>query len=618
MKNLKTKIFSLILCICMCLSFFTGCSLFVKKDVLDKTATALKIGDTVITKQELIDSYYNFYQQNYYYFMYYDEETIMKVFYDSVIAREVVLTEANKMLAETPEFFSDEDMEELWYNVLDYINGQIDTKEKSLLLLVDSDEEKLPKRLQEHDHSDEETAYKYEPYEFEPIVEKDYSSDTAAPAVDMDAKIAEIKEGIYTYNAADAHEDEERDMKAIPDDEKQTRTKAFDMYIADLILSAKANKKPSSKDAVFAAEVKRVYESYYENALYNKYQEYIESTVAGSQDGSFENKLTDSAIVAKYKKLLMSDKESNTLEDNYMSVINSSDEESLILYHYNGKYVYFTVQHVLVSFDDATLEILKETEGYDTKKDKIFRDYYEKVRDTYVDYDNMKTTYRDENGLVKDVNGDEKIDDEDKVSINYILDKFEDDYEAIDVSGMTAEEKVRARTLLFNKYAWIYSGDTGSLTNEKLSGVLGFTISSKTDEHGSFVKDFTNGARELYEAYLQDSTANNVGSTILPVTSDYGVHLMMLTGVYEAGEVVDINGKIDAEIVNELKSKYVSNLTEQTLYEYFYDMLKEEYIGESGTYFTDYRESLVKSYKENNLVKEVDKMSYKQLQDAIK
>ncbi|MBR2909941.1 MAG: hypothetical protein IKC11_06355 [Clostridia bacterium] len=616
MKNLKTKIFSLIICICMCLSFFTGCSLFVKKDTVDKTATALKIGDTVITKQELIDSYYSFYQQNYYYFMYYDEETIMNVFYDSVIAREVVLAEANKMLAENPKFFSAEDMEDVWNDVFDYVYGQIDAKEKSLLLLVDADEENLPERLHEHNHDEEEKAYKYEPYEFEAVVEKDYSADTAAPEVDIDQKIVELKDGIYTYNAA-VHEEDERDMKPIADEEKAVRTQAFDMYIADLILSAKANKKASGKEAVLKAEIKRIYESYYENALYNKYQEYIESTAAGSGDGEFENKFTDSAIAEKYKKLLKADKESNTLEDNYVSVIESSDNDSLILYHHNGKYTYFTVQHVLVSFDDETLDALKATEGYDTAKDKIFRDYYEQVRETYVDYDNMKTTYRGEDGLVVDVNEDDKIDENDEVSINYILDKFEDDFDAIDTTGMTAEEKVRARTMLFNKYAWTYSGDTGSLTNEKLSGVLGFTISSQTDEHGSFVKDFTNGARSLYEAYLQDKSANNIGETILPVVSDYGVHLMMLTGVYEAGAVVDIQGKSDAEIVAELKTKYVSNLTEQTLYEYFYDMLKEELVGESGTYFTDYRNSLVKSYEESNLIKEVDKMSYDELQDAI-
>ena len=616
MKNLKTKIFSLIICICMCLSFFTGCSLFVKKDTVDNTATALKIGDTVITKQELIDSYYNFYQQNYYYFMYYDEETIMKVFYDSVIAREIVLAEANKMLAENPKFFSDKDMEDLWNDVFDYVYGQIDAKEKSLLLLVDADEEKLPKRLQGHNHDEEEKAYKYEAYEFEAVVEKDYSADTAAPEIDIDDKIVELKEGVYTYNAAE-HEEDDRDIQPIPNEERTVRSQAFDMYIADLILSAKANKKPSGKEAVLKAEVERIYESYYENALYNKYQEYINSTAAGSADGEFENKFTDSAIAAKYKKLLMADKESNTLEDNYVSVIGSSENDSLILYHYNGKYTYFTVQHVLVSFDDETLDILKNTEGYDTAKDKMFRDYYEAVRETYVNYDNMKTTYRGEDGLVVDVNDDDKIDDEDKVSINYILDKFEDDFDAIDTTGMTAEEKVHARTMLFNKYAWTYSNDTGSLTNEKLSGVLGFTISSETDKRGNFVKDFANGARSLYEAYLQDKTANNIGETILPVVSDFGVHLMMLTGVYEGGAVVDVAGKTDAEIVSELKSKYVSNLTDQTLYEYFYDMLKEELVGDSGTYFNDFRNALVKSYKDANLIKEVDKMSYDELQDAI-
>lgn len=617
MKNFKTKIFSLILCICMCLSFFTGCSLFVKKDATDYTATALKIGDTVITKQELVDSYYSFYQQNYYYFMYYDTETIMQVFYDSVIAREVVLAEANKMLAADSKFFSDEDMEEVWNDVFDYFLDQIDSKEKSLLLVIDSDEENLPERLQEHDHEDEETAYKYEPYTFEPIVEIDYSTDTAAPAVNIDQKITELKASVYTYNTA-VHDEDERDMQPIAEEEREVRTQAFDLYLADLILTAKANGKTSTKEAVLKAEVERVYESYYENALYNKYQEYIESTAAGSGDGKFANKFTDSAIAAKYKKLLMADTESNTLEDNYVSVIEASDNESLILYHYNGKYTYFTVQHVLISFDDETLEILKETEGYDTAKDKIFRDYYEQVRKTYVDLNEMSTTYRGEDGLTYDVNKDGKIDEADEVTINQIITKFEDEYSKIDTSSMTEEQKIRQRTLLFNKYAWIYSGDTGSLTNDKLSGVLGFTISSETDEHGSFVKDFTNGARELYESYLKDPTENNIGEIISPVVSDYGVHLMMLTGVYEAGAIVDVTGKSDAEIVAELKTTYVSNLTEQTLYQYFYDELKEELVGDSGTYFTDYRNSLVKKYKEDGLIEEVDKLSYEELEAAIK
>ena len=160
---------------------------------------------------------------------------------------------------------------------------------------------------------------------------------------------------------------------------------------------------------------------------------------------------------------------------------------------------------------------------------------------------------------------------------------------------------------MFNEFAWKYSGDTGSLTNEKLSGILGFTISSETDEHGSFVKDFTNGARKLYEAY--NNGTNKIGEVISSVVSDYGTHMMMLTGVYEAGAV--------AENIEDLKLNYVSNLTEQTLYEYVYDLVKDNLVGDNGTYFSDYRKALVKHYEENNLIEWVSKMSYNQLNNAI-
>ena len=176
-------------------------------------------------------------------------------------------------------------------------------------------------------------------------------------------------------------------------------------------------------------------------------------------------------------------------------------------------------------------------------------------------------------------------------------------------SSATELEKTRVKTLLFNEFAWKYSGDTGSLTNEKLSGVLGFTITSETDNHGSFVKDFTNGARKLYEDYLLDSTANGIGEHIASVVSDYGTHMMMLTGVYEAGAV--------AENVEDLKTSYVSNLTEQTLYEYVYDMIKDELVGDNGTYFNDFRTQLVKHYEEEGLIEWVNKMSYEALTKAI-
>lgn len=623
MKKIKLKLLSLALCLCVSLSVFSGCSLFTKKNS-NNNVVALKIAGKEITKQDLIDSYYSFYQQNQYYFMYYDNETIMKVFYDAIVSREVVLAEANKLLSENKIKFSQEDMDDIWNDVSDYVYSQIDAKEKGLLLLKDSDEEKLPERLQSEDE-DKETPYKYEPYKCEELVKIDYSTVTSAPESNVDEKIIEIKEGIYTYNAS--LEEDERDMKDIPEEERAVRLEAFEMYLSDLILSAKANKKDFAKDVVFKAEIERIYESYYETALYNKYQELVETTAAGvnydgianfeKEDGKFVNKLSDSIIEEKYLELLNKSAESNSVYENYVSVITASNNESLILYHHEGKYTYFTVQHLLVSFDDETLEILKDTDGYDSTKDSLFRESYEAIRATYSKDEDMKTSYRDENGYtVKDNEGNAL-----KISVKEIRDLYnaeltsrladfdarpDSDFASAEIRNL---ERTRIKTLLFNEFAWKYSGDTGSLTNEKLSGVLGFTISSETDNHGSLVKDFANGARNLYEAYLSDSNANGIGSTIASVVSDYGTHMMMLTGVYEAGAV--------AESVEELKTSYVSNLTEQTLYEYVYDMVKDELVGDSGTYFTDYRKSLVKHYEEEELIEWVDKMSYKELTNAI-
>ena len=66
------------------------------------------------------------------------------------------------------------------------------------------------------------------------------------------------------------------------------------------------------------------------------------------------------------------------------------------------------------------------------------------------------------------------------------------------------------------------------------------------------------------------------------------------------------------------KGTYVSNLTEQTLYEYVYDIVKAELVGDEGTYFSKYRNSLVKYYEDESLIEWVDKMSYEELDKAIK
>ena len=91
----------------------SGCSLITKKETVNNNDVALTIGTTKITKKELVNSYYSFYNQNYYYFMSADEETILNVFYESVIAREIVLVEANKLIADKKLAFTQEEIDEI-------------------------------------------------------------------------------------------------------------------------------------------------------------------------------------------------------------------------------------------------------------------------------------------------------------------------------------------------------------------------------------------------------------------------------------------------------------------------------------------------------------------------
>ena len=283
-----------------------------------------------------------------------------------------------------------------------------------------------------------------------------------------------------------------------------------------------------------------------------------------------------------------------------------------MLYHNDGEYTYFTVQHILIKFDDETLETLKEHDGYDEDVDLIIRQEYEALRSELagVNYANLSTSYRDEDGYTVKVtvgSGEDEKTVNDTVTAAEIIDLVKA------ISGTDRE-----RALAFNKLAWTYSADTGSLT-EKLSAKLGLTISSENDKHGSYVSDFADGARALY-----NNGSGKIGDWS-EVLSDYGLHIMMLVDVYEGGALVDITESSGGKVVirdynaiaSDLQSTYVSNMTEQTLYHYIYDMIKDELVGTNGTYFNNKRNKLVADYKADDKVEYAYKMTYDELLASI-
>ena len=162
---MKKKIFSLILCVCLIfggLFTFSGCSLVSKNEEKLNSDIMMKIGDTTITKNDLINAFYTYYQNNSNYFAYYDEETIEESFYTWYTVKTLVNELSMKALYnETTNktgyiYYTSEDADTVWEYVEDYFYSQISSYEKALYTADGVEEADLPSWLQS-ESSDEAT-----------------------------------------------------------------------------------------------------------------------------------------------------------------------------------------------------------------------------------------------------------------------------------------------------------------------------------------------------------------------------------------------------------------------------------------------------------------------------
>ena len=81
---MKKRIISLVFGIFMSifsLVSLAGCSLVSSNTDVENKKTVLKVGDKSLSKSDVINSFYTYYQNNNSYFSYYDEETIEESFY---------------------------------------------------------------------------------------------------------------------------------------------------------------------------------------------------------------------------------------------------------------------------------------------------------------------------------------------------------------------------------------------------------------------------------------------------------------------------------------------------------------------------------------------------------
>lgn len=373
---MKKKIYSLIMGICLFFAgvfSFSGCSLVSGSSEKKGEAIVMKIGDTSVTKNDLINAFYTYYQNNSSYFAYYDEATIEESFYTWFTVKTMVEELSFKELYDATKnpkgkiYYTNKDAEEVWKNVEDYFYSQINTYEKALYAADGVEEDDYPSWLHDHKH-DEETASEFSHYKspLKDIEITDRKSDVAKKLSSKEVydRVADLKVRLFKYVEEEDHDGTET-LADIVDEPFKVRNQAYANYIQALVSNAKANGVSTKIDDVLKAEVLRIYNAYYDSQIGVIFQNYfVQDQLLNYNNAGDKYTLSDKSVVAKFLDAYYKDKQTYRLQDGYVEKMESQDGASLMLYHYQGRNYYFSVQHILVQFTDYVMEQVQNLEGY--------------------------------------------------------------------------------------------------------------------------------------------------------------------------------------------------------------------------------------------------------------
>lgn len=408
---MKKKIYSLIMGICLFfvgVFSFSGCSLVSGSSEKKGEAIVMKIGDTNVTKNDLINAFYTYYQNNSSYFAYYDEATIEESFYTWFTVKTLVTELSYKALYDETTnpsgyiYYTSEDAETVWEYVEDYFYSQVNTYEKALLSADGVLESDYPEWL--HDHADDaetETGFSYYTSPVKDIVYKDRKADAVKKLTEEQvySKVDALKTGLFKYVESE-DEDGNETLADIMDEGLIVRNQAYANYIQALVSNAKANGKSTDVNDVLKAEVLRIYNAYYESQVSVIFQNFYVQDYLLDLDGTGDKAtLNDKAVVAKFLDAYYADRQTYRLQDGYVEKMESQDGASLLLYHYEGRSYYFSVQHILVQFTDYVMEQVQNLEGYGVSNSG------EVITDKYVE-DRNQIAVNAANAILTKVNKD--------------------------------------------------------------------------------------------------------------------------------------------------------------------------------------------------------------------
>lgn len=243
------------------------------------------------------------------------------------------------------------------------------------------------------------------------------------------------------------------------------------------------------------------YDNAYSNKLFVKLQEFIEGDISVSNE----------EIQTYYNKLFAEQQLSFKTTANYLTA--QKDATNLIVYH-PANVKWFNVKHILLKFDEAqTAKITTLKSLYGDGTDMFLSERKKMAKQI--------TAYAHPEGY----------NEGDPISVISIMNE-------VNSKMMNLEGKSNSAENMFEDLIFKYNMDEGMFNNVNGYGMQ--YLSGGDVSSTGYMKEFSEASFKLYERYISKNT-NAYGSIIGTsvddmVITDYGVHILMLSSVAQPGQ----------------------------------------------------------------------------------
>ena len=612
---MKKKIFSLVLCLIMCMSVLTGCNLFGTdiESYYNAVVATINYDYTLngqqytysedITKRELIDAYNSYgynYSQNYGYSM----EDAIDMTLDNLINTKLMLTDVKNHFGD--DLFDDAETTYLWRETYYSFYENLQSYYNDLMGIDDEEDSSS---------SDEEEPVVYEKYKENAVL---YDKGNQKYGVKRVTAVETVRgsDDILYYDIGDGQQiayDYEKEVdgvyvfKEMIHDTISNLTldtnwkEAFDQYMS-AVRENYSYEDLKGEEKCFFFELDRIYEIVRDNYLVQRYEELYNRY---AESGSTLTNVRAEDIVNYYNNEVRADydKYSNDSETFETDVLSNS---TLVDYVYEGTNAtnYFNVGVIKIDFKDKTLEDLDEIKNngdyaeyldavenlynsmYVSVKDettgeviidektgkevtvtasellKLINDEMVKTKD-YLDLDTILADENEVNGILELKGYETSISQEQK---EQIVRSYVEDY-----NRLVAYEKADA----FVKYYYYYNDDTTFLNTDK-NAVFGIA----RDGSVVYSSQYSESQNDAFDAALKELYNNGnaqVGDTSGIIRTDDGIYILFYAGAVEnlyPGVTKDF--ALTVSDITTLAKVRVNIFSEKTIFDYIYDELYEE------------------------------------------